>query len=159
VPGPNEEDAVGDAQRVLDAAHTVVVVDWPTKDVPETLARAGYTVLVKGGPEPDNYWAYEVQGAQVVSRRAGQAPAAADLVYSYRPVEELPGIVAMAQRLGASALWLQSGMTSDGTKAPNGCWMDQAASRAAREIVESAGLTYLEALYIADEVRSRGIRE
>jgi predicted CoA-binding protein len=159
VPDPDGEDAVGEAQWVLDAAHTVVVVDWPTKDVPETLARAGYTVLVKGGPEPDNYWAYEVQGAQVVSRRAGQAPAAADLVYSYRPVEELPGIVAMAQRLGASALWLQSGMTSDGTKAPNGCWMDQAASRAAREIVESAGLTYLEALYIADEVRSRGIRE
>ena len=65
-----------------------MVVDWPTKDVPETLARAGYTVLVKGAPEPDNYWAYEVQGAQVVSRRTGQAPAAADLVCSYRPVEE-----------------------------------------------------------------------
>jgi len=64
----------------------------------------------------------------------------------------------MAQRLGASAVWLPSGMTSDGTKAPNGCWMDQAASRAARQIVESAGLTYVEARYIADEVRSRGIR-
>ena len=145
-----------DAQRVLDAARTVVVVDWPTKDVPETLARAGYTVLVKGGPEPDNYRAYEIQDAQVVSRRTGQAPAAADLVYSYRPVEELLGIVAMAQRLGADAVWLQSGMASDGTKAPNGCWMDQAASQAARAIVESAGLTYVEAPYIADEVRSRG---
>jgi len=159
VPDPGEEDAVADAQRVLDAARTVLVVDWPAKDVPETLARAGYTVLVKGGPEPDNYWAYEIRGEQVVSRRTGQAPAAADLVYSYRPVEELPGIVAMAQRLGAGAVWLQSGVASDGTKAPNGCWMDQAASRAAREIVESAGLTYLEAPYIADEVRSRGIRE
>jgi len=148
---------VGDAGQVLDAARTVVVVDWPTKDVPETLARAGYTVLVKGGPEPDNYQAYEVQGSQVVTRRTGQPPAA-DLVYSHRPIGELPGIVDMAQRLGASAVWVQSGVASDGTKAPNGCWMDQAVSRAAREIVESAGLAYLETPYIADEVRSRGIR-
>ena len=149
---------MGDAGQVLDTARTVVVIDWPTKDVPETLARAGYTVLVKGGPEPDNYSAYEVQGTEVVSRRTGAAPAAADLVYSYRPIEELPGIVALAQRLGARAVWVQSGVASDGTKAPNGCWMDQAASRAAREIVESAGLAYIEAPYIADEVRSRGIR-
>jgi predicted CoA-binding protein len=149
---------VGDAGQVLDTARTVVVIDWPTKDVPEALARAGYTVLVKGGPEPDNYSAYEVQGTEVVSRRTGEAPAAADLVYSYRPIEELPGIVALAQRLGARAVWVQSGVASDGTKAPNGCWMDQAASRAAREIVESAGLAYIEAPYIADEVRSRGIR-
>jgi predicted CoA-binding protein len=45
-------------------------------------------------------------------------------VYSYRPVEELPGIVAMAQRLGARAVWLQSGVASDGTKTPDGYWMD-----------------------------------
>ena len=149
---------MSDAGQVLDTARTVVVIDWPTKDVPEALARAGYTVLVKGGPEPDNYSAYEVQGTEVVSRRTGEAPAAADLVYSYRPIEELPGIVALAQRLGARAVWVQSGVASDGTKAPNGCWMDQAASRAAREIVESAGLAYIEAPSIADEVRSRGIR-
>jgi len=150
---------VVDAGQVLDAARTVVVVDWPTKDVPETLARAGYAVLVKGGPEPDNYSAYEVQGSQVVARRTGQAPAAADLVYSYRPIGELPGIVAMAQRLGAGAVWVQSGVASDGTKAPNGCWMDEAASRAAREIVESAGLAYIDTPYIADEVRRGGRRE
>jgi hypothetical protein len=37
--------------------------------------------------------------------------------------------------------------------------MDQAASQAARAVVESVGLTYIEAPYIADEVRSRGSRE
>jgi len=149
---------VTEAGQILRETGSILVVDWPSKDVPETLTRAGYTVLVKGGPEPDNYSAYEVQGTEVVSRRTGEAPAAADLVYSYRPIEELPGIVALAQRLGARAVWVQSGVASDGTKAPNGCWMDQAASRAAREIVESAGLAYIEAPYIADEVRSRGIR-
>jgi len=85
---------------------------------------------------------------EVVSRRTSEAPAAVDLVYSYRPVEELPGIAAMAQCLVAS----------EGTKAPDGCWMDHAASQAARAVVESAGLMYIEAPYIADEVRGGGSR-
>jgi predicted CoA-binding protein len=147
---------VTEARQILRETGSILLVDWPSKDVPETLARAGYTVVVKGGPEPGNYWAYEVRDGEVISRRTGQAPVAVDLVYSHRPVGELPGIVAMAQRLGAGAVWLQSGRASDGTRAPDGCWMDQAASRAARATVESAGLAYIEAPYIADEVRSRG---
>jgi len=154
----NGEVAVTEAGQILGDAGSILLVDWPSKDVPESLVRAGYTVVVKGGPEPDNYWAYEVRDGEVVSRRTGEVPASVDLVYSYRPVEELPGIAAMAQRLGASAVWLQSGVAGDGTKAPDGCWMDQAASRAARTVVESAGLTYIEAPYIADEVRSGGGR-
>ena len=155
----NGEVVVAEAGQILRETGSVLVVDWPSKDVPETLTRAGYTVLVKGGPEPDNYRAYEVRDGEVVSRHTGEAPATVDLVYSYRPVEELPGIVAMAQHLGARAVWLQSGLVSDGTKAPDGCWMDQAASQAARAVVESAGLTYVEAPYIADEVRSQGGHE
>jgi uncharacterized protein len=153
----NREVTVADAGQILRETGSVLVVDWPSKDVPETLTRAGYTVLVKGGPEPDNYRAYEVRDGEV-SRRTGEAPVTVDLVYSYRPVGELPGIVALARRLGARAVWLQSGMASDGTKAPDGCWMDQASSQAARAVVESAGLAYIEAPYIADEVRSRGGR-
>ena len=145
-----------EAGQILRETSSILVVDWPSKDVPETLTLAGYTVLVKGGPEPDNYWAYEVRDGEVVPRRTGEAPAGVDLVYSYRPVEELPGIAAMAQGLGARVVWFQSGVASDGTKAPDGCWMDQAASQAARAVVESAGLVYIEAPYIADEVRSRG---
>ena len=154
----NGEVTMTEAGQILRETGSILLVDWPSKDVPETLARAGYTVVVKGGPEPDNYSAYEVQGSQVVTRRTGQPPAA-DLVYSHRPIGELPGIVAMAQRLGAGAVWVQSGVASDGTKAPNGCWMDEAASRAAREIVESAGLAYIDTPYIADEVRRGGRRE
>ena len=60
------------------------------------------------------------------------------------------------QRLGAGAVWLQSGVASDGTKTPHGCWMDQEASQEARAIVESAGLRYVESPYIADEARRLG---
>ena len=96
----NGEVAVTEAGQILRETGSILLVDWPSKDVPETLARAGYTVLVKGGPQPDNYSVYEVRNGEVVSRRTGRAPAAVDLVYSYRPVEELPGIVAMAQQPG-----------------------------------------------------------
>ena len=33
-------------EPILAMARTVVVVDWPSRDVPDTLARAGFTVLV-----------------------------------------------------------------------------------------------------------------
>ena len=143
-------------EPILAMARTVVVVDWPSRDVPDTLARAGYTVLVKGGPEPDSYSACEVAGGEVVTRRAVAPPASADLVYVHRPVAELPGIVMLAQRLGAGAIWLQSGLAADGSKDPHGCWLPAAEARAARDIVESAGLAFLAAPYIADEVRRLG---
>jgi hypothetical protein len=76
--------------------------------------------------------------------------AAADLVYSHRPAGELPGIVSIAQRLGTGAVWRQSGLASDGTKDPRGCWMEQGASRAARTAVESA------AFFPAPDVIPRG---
>ena len=65
---------MSEAEQILRGAGTILVVDWPTRDVPDTLVRAGYTVLVKGGPEPDNYWIFEVKDGEVVSRRTGQAP-------------------------------------------------------------------------------------
>jgi predicted CoA-binding protein len=144
---------VTEAEPILAAARTVVVVDWPSRDVPDTLARAGYTVLVKGGPEPDSYSAYEVAGGEVVPRPTGAPPESADLVYAHRPVAELPGIVMLARRLGAGAIWLQSGLAADGSRDPHGCWLPAAEAQVAQGIVESAGLAYLAAPYIADEVR------
>lgn len=138
---------------VLATTSSVVIVDWPSKDVPETLARAGWAVFVKGGPQPDNYTAYQVAGDDVVTRPVGGAPGHADLVYSHRPLSELPGIVALAQAVGARAVWLQSGRSETGDKDPKGCWLAEADSRTARSLVESAGLVYLDGPYIADAIR------
>jgi predicted CoA-binding protein len=148
---------MSEAEQILGAAGTIVVVDWPSRDVPETLARAGYTVLVKGGPGPADYSVWEMRAGQVVPRRTGEPPGNADLVYAHRPVAELAGIASMARELGAAAVWLQSGLDSTGAKDPHGCWMGPGESLAARTIVEDAGLTYLESPYIADEVRRLGI--
>jgi predicted CoA-binding protein len=148
---------VSEAEQILRAAGTVVVVDWPSRDVPGTLARAGYTVLVKGGPGPADYSLHELGGGEVVRRPAIGPPRGADLVYAHRPVEELAGIASLARQFGATAVWYQSGLAGTGAKDPRGCWMGPDASEKSRAIIEKAGLTYVESPYIADEVRRLGI--
>jgi hypothetical protein len=46
------DPSVSEADRLLSAATSILVIDWPSADVPDTLAGAGYAVYVKGGPEP-----------------------------------------------------------------------------------------------------------
>ncbi len=144
------------AEDILLASSSVLLVDWPTRDVPDTLARAGYHVTVKGGPEPDDYSVYEVVDDQVVVRRTGRPPDRAELVYTHRPLSELPGIVAMATALGALAIWYQSGVTDTGTTDGRGCWLPDEQSRQARALVAAAGMAYVDDTYLADRVREVG---
>ena len=143
---------MAEAEKILAATDTVLVVDWPTRDVPDSLVLAGYTVVVKGGPGPGDYSAYEIEEGQVVVRPAGAAPGQADLVYSYRPMEELAGIVSQARAIGAKAIWSQSGLTSDGAKDPKGCWVAEDELRRAQKVVQEAGMAFIEQPYIADYV-------
>jgi predicted CoA-binding protein len=141
------------ADKILAQANIVVVVDWPSRDVPDSLARAGYVVIVKGGPEPDNFSIYELRDGEVVSRETGQAPDQADLVYAHRPLGELSGIVEWATQLGAKAVWRQSGVAAGGVADPKGCWVPHSEAVEARRLVESAGLEYVDDVYIAEAVR------
>lgn len=150
---------MADGDRILATADSVLLVDWPSREVPEALARAGYQVFVKGGPDPGDYSIYELRGADVVGMPTGHPPEHADLVYVHRPVGELPNIVAIAQQVGATAVWHQSGLSSTGAKDPRGCWMPEAVSEQAMAIVESAGLIYLQEPYIADVVRRLATRK
>jgi CoA binding domain len=109
-------------EDILHVTKSVLLFDWPSPDVPDTLRAAGYDVYVKNGPGPEDF--------------NPSRPEHVDLVYSHRPLAELPGIVAAAAQLGASAVWLETG------------------SDDAREIVESAGLRYVDAPNIADAVRA-----
>ncbi len=145
-----------DVDSILADASSFLVVDWPTRDVPDTLAGAGYEVVVHGGPGPEDYFAYEVAGSEIVERRVGRAPAHADVVYTFRPLAELPEIVATAQALGAGTVWVQSGLSAAGSKDPEGCWLPAEAAAGARALVEAAGLAYLDQPYIAGAVRARG---
>jgi predicted CoA-binding protein len=146
---------VGDVADLLASVRSILVVDWPSRDVPDSLALAGYDVVVSGGPEPDNYSAYEAADGDVVVRFLGRRPDHVDLVYAHRPLDELPAIVATATTLGATAVWWQSGRAADGSRDPRACWFSPDDSAAARRLVEAAGLHYVDDVYIADAVRDR----
>ena len=137
---------MSDALRILREANSILVVDWPSPDVPDSLARAGYSVFVKGGPGPRDYSVRELRDGEVASRPLGDSPERADLVYAYRPLSELPGIAEIGKELGARALWWQSG--------PAGAEPED--SRRAREIAQTAGLAYVEDIDIVEAVRELG---
>src|SRR5215470_7983507 len=142
--------------RILAETRSVLLIDWPSRDVPVSLAYAGFTVFVKGGPGPTDYAAWQLDGGEPVSRPLGREPDRVDLVYCHRPFGELPGIVALAGRLGARALWWQTGLTSGGGQDAAGCWAPPEESRQARELAAAAGLAYVDDVYIADAARARG---
>ena len=144
-----------EAAEVLRGAEAILLIDWPSRDVPERLARVGFAVFADEGPST-GYTAYETRGDEVVMRSGGEAPAHADIVYSHRPIEELPDIVDRAVDLGARAIWLQSGLDENGKRDLRGCWLPAQKSELARSIVESAGLAYIEAPYIADAAGAIG---
>ena len=121
-------------RRLPEDARSVLLVDWPSVEVPRSLARAGLEVFVKGGPDPEDYTEYVVDGDDVVVRDRGRPPERADVVYSHRPLDELPDIVELAVALGARAVWMEPG----------------GASQRARAVVEAAGLRYVDDVPIVD---------
>jgi predicted CoA-binding protein len=135
-------DSTG-AEDVLRRSRSVLLVDWPSQDVPETLVRAGLAVFVKGGPGPRDFAARELDGDEVVSRPVDRPPNQIDLVYAYRPLDELPAIVQLARQVGAFAVWRQTGLSAD-------------ESAESRKIVAAAGMAYVDEVEIADAARSLG---
>lgn len=139
--------------EILKGARSILVIDWPSSDVPDTLVAAGFSVFIKGGPRPDDYAVLELRDNGTSRQPLGRAPHSIDLVYAHRPCEELPALVAQARALGARAVWYQSGLFGDGLKDPRGCWLSETATRELRELAQSAGLQMIIADYIADAAR------
>ncbi|HUQ40399.1 MAG TPA: CoA-binding protein [Acidimicrobiales bacterium] len=141
-----------DLRALLEQASTVLLVDWSHQEVPATLTRAGYTVIVHG---PDGYTHCDVtatepsdvtagtafpleDGGWLVGQRLDILPAVIDIVAVYRPADEQSSIAEQAIDLGARTLWIQPGVDT---------------SPDARGIAESAGLTVIDGADIADTVR------
>jgi predicted CoA-binding protein len=142
-----------DWRELLRDVTTVLVIDWPSRDVPETLARAGFEVVVRSGAGPGDYSFYELDSAGAVTRRKGCAPENADLVYAHRPATELPAIIATAEAIHAKAIWTQSGFSSLGSRDASGCWIPDEEYQRFVELVRWAGISYFSQPYIADAVR------
>jgi predicted CoA-binding protein len=141
------------SKEALKNARIVLLIDWPDKEVPETLTRAGFSVFVHGGPGPEDYSVYELKDGKIVSRRTGRRPDQADLVYSYRPLAELARTIDEALAVGAKILWMQSGLSLDGRKDPKAFWMTEEDMRSAERRVKAAGLELITKPYIGDVAR------
>jgi predicted CoA-binding protein len=130
-----DTDQMTDYHEPLATATSFLLIDWPSRDVPDTLARHGYRVAAADGPRDDEYNAYELADGEVRVRPLDAAPHMVDIVYAHRPLAELDRIIEQARALNARAVWLQSG------------------SPQARQIVERAGLMYFDSPYLPDAIR------
>ena len=131
-------------REVLQGTERILLIDYPGRVVPESLALAGFDVTAHEGPGPEEYYRYTLNGEEIVKSAGGGPPAAVDLVFSHRPLDELEPIVEEAVRLGSRALWQHEGYTPD-------------EGRAAEALATAAGLIYIDRPYILDavaEVRS-----
>ena len=146
-------DSDMNVKELFKTGHTALVIDWPTKDVPEMLTLAGLHVVVRGGPGPDDYSAYELSNGEVMARHVGRPPERAHLIYTCRPLSELPGIIATAKGVHAKTIWTQSGLAAAGVRDPKGCWLPEEERRLAQDLVQSAGLNYVSEPYIGDVAR------
>jgi hypothetical protein len=138
--------------EILSRTSAILLFDWPSRELPEGLVRAGFQVTVRSGPGPEDYSAYEPADGEVVVRRVGRPPAKAELVYVYRPLSELPGILQIARQVGASVVWRQSGLDDAGRRDPEGSAPAPDADEA-RALVEAAGLAYLDAPCLGEAAR------
>jgi len=129
------------AQRILTSYETITVVgasSHPAKaahTVPAYMQRHGWRIV------PVNPHADEILGERAY-RTLADVPGPPGLVDVFRPAAQTPDIARQAVAAGATALWLQLGITS----------------AEARAIAEAAGLLYIEDRCLAIELRRLGLR-
>ena len=125
-----------DPAAILGAARAVLLVDWPSADVPRALIEAGLTVF---GYSPSRYSTAQIAGDRLVFNPLDAHPAHVDVVCTYRPAAEMSDIVtSLVLPSGARTLWLQPPNTSG----------------EARRLAAEHGLAFIEGVDIAAIARA-----
>ena len=131
---------MADPRQLLDDARTIAVVGMSTNPntsafgVPAGLQAAGFRIV------PVNPSADRILGERAYASLT-DVREPVDIVEVFRPADEAPGIAHQAVEIGAKALWLQRGITSD----------------EARQIAEDSGLDYIEDMCMGVERSRYGI--
>ena len=124
---------------VLDVTRTVLLVSYIGPEIPDTLAEAGFDVVVKTGPGPDDWSPARPTRVDLVHLDVGTA---------------FDEYLAVAVELGAHTFWYHSARTRPPAPADNrGCWVPAPQAEAQRRATEAAGLRYVDDRYLADVVR------
>jgi hypothetical protein len=131
---------MSEVREVLEKYSVVAVVGISTNPakaahrIPRMLKDAGFKII------PVNPTSDEVLGQKTYPTLAA-IPQQVDVVDVFRPSDEAADIARQAVEIGAKALWLQIGITSD----------------EARAIAEDAGLDFVENRCMGSEARALGI--
>ena len=134
------EALVAAAQR---SRHACLVLWYPVKSL--TRPNAMLARLEKAG--------VSASLAELVTTPLPQAPDKVDLVH-LDIGHAFDDYVDLAARLGAATVWYHSARTRPPQPADNrGTWVPAAQSARQREVVEAAGMTYVDDHYIADVAR------
>ncbi|HEV8421108.1 MAG TPA: CoA-binding protein [Actinomycetota bacterium] len=129
-----------DPKTILRRSKVIAVVGisrYPHKEagrVPMQMQMSGYRII------PVNPYADVLLGEKVY-RRLEDIPEPVDLVNVFRPSAETPEVVRQAVAIGAKAVWLQLGISSD----------------EAMRIANEAGIDYVENRCIAVEMARHGL--
>jgi CoA binding protein len=121
-----------DPRDVLKEAKVVLLVDWPTPELPRILLKSGFKVFCYS---PNGYTRAEIvaeyphdvnqknifppkdKGGFLVFRQLAAPPPAIDIANVYRPEQEHAGIVTnVLLALGTKCVWLQPPVTSAKTR-------------------------------------------
>jgi hypothetical protein len=140
------------AMSLLRLARSILLISWVTEDIPRSLVEAGFSVISKNGPEPDNYGRAEIRDGVLEFTRV-EPPTRADLVHLdwTSGFEEYLG---QAGRLGARTFWYHSAKTKAPAPADvRGCWVPAPKSARLRAAVEAEGISYIDDHYIVDIAR------
>lgn len=129
-------------REILESATTIAVVGAstdpakPAHIIPSRLIEAGFTVI------PVNPTTDTLFGQRSYPSLA-DIPVPVDIVDVFRPSAEAEGIAAQAAAIGASTLWLQLGITSEG----------------ARAVAAESAMTFVEDLCLGATATRLGIRK
>ena len=123
--------------EILQAARSILLIDWPNIDVPGILVRQGFTVYCYS---PDKYTTAEISPKEdhLIFRGLDVAPDQVDIVNIYRPEQEHAAILAKhVLPLGGKVVWLQPPIVS----------------RKTRSLAADYGLAFVEGISISEVVR------
>lgn len=104
-----------DPKKILAAANTILLIDWPNQSVPGKLINAGFTVFCHS---PNGYTKAQFdENKKNLLFQPVLSPALVDIVNIYRPEDEHEGIILKhALPLKAKVVWLQPPLISENTK-------------------------------------------
>lgn len=136
----------------LRSAKDVLLVSWVSRDIPRVLVEAGFSVVSKNGPEPDNYGRAEIRDGDVQFTRV-DPPSHADLLHLDWTIG-FHDYLALAASIGVRTFWYHSSKTRPPAPADvSGCWVPPRKSARLREATQAAGMHYIDDHYIVDIAR------